>query len=110
MNRSNIKFIIAGLFISLFIATFLSPYASSSPDGLEKVAEEHGFLENAEAKGVTLWESSPIPDYELPFVKSNFLKTGLAGFIGTAIMFIVGFAFAKAMSKKKVTFKKGDQV
>ena len=28
-----------GLGISLLMALFLSPYASSSPDGLEKVAE-----------------------------------------------------------------------
>ena len=96
----NIKFIIIGLFVSLVIAVFLSPLASSDPDGLEKVAEEQGFLEHAEAEGVTVWESSPVPDYEAPGVKSNFMKTGLAGLIGVVIIFFTGIFFAKVISKK----------
>ena len=41
------KFLLAGILISLAIAGVLSYYASSSPDGLEKVAEDEGFLDTA---------------------------------------------------------------
>jgi len=41
------KFILAGIALSLLIAGVLSFYASSHPDGLEKVAETKGFLDTA---------------------------------------------------------------
>jgi cobalt/nickel transport protein len=44
---NNRKFYISGFIASLFLAGVVSFYASSHPDGLEKVAEEIGFLETA---------------------------------------------------------------
>ena len=40
----NRKFYIGGFIVSLFLAGVVSFYASSSPDGLEKVAEDIGFI------------------------------------------------------------------
>jgi cobalt/nickel transport protein len=51
------KFLLAGILISIFVAGFLSFYASSSPDGLEKVAEDKGFLDTAHRIS-KLWLSS----------------------------------------------------
>jgi hypothetical protein len=104
MQKTNIMFIIAGLLISLFLAVFISPFASSSPDGLEKVAEEQGFISLSEEEGVAVWESSPMPDYNVPGVKDNFFTKGLAGFAGVGIIFIVGFVFARFLSKKRKLF------
>ena len=39
----NKKFLAAGFLVSLFLAGVVSFYASSDPDGLEKVAEDIGF-------------------------------------------------------------------
>ena len=58
-------FTLAGLAIAVALALFVSPWASSSPDGLEKVAEDKGFIEKAE-ETEPVWESSPIPDYAVP--------------------------------------------
>ena len=43
----NKKFLISGFVISLFLAGVVSFYASSNPDGLEKVAQDIGFLDTA---------------------------------------------------------------
>jgi cobalt/nickel transport protein len=40
-------FLIVGFIASLFLAGIVSFYASSIPDGLEKVASEIGFIETA---------------------------------------------------------------
>jgi cobalt/nickel transport protein len=40
-------FLISGFIASLFLAGVVSFYASSHPDGLEKVAEDIGFIETA---------------------------------------------------------------
>ena len=40
----NKNFLLAGLLASLLLAGVASFYASSSPDGLEKVAEDIGFI------------------------------------------------------------------
>jgi len=89
MKKAVWKFVLLGLGLSLLLAIFISPYASSSPDGLEKVAEDHGFLSKAEDREPT-WTHSPVPDYAVPGVESESAATGLAGLVGTLIVF--GFA------------------
>lgn len=106
MQRLNVIFIITGLAIALFLAIFISPFASSDPDGLEKVAEDKGFMEQAEGEGVTSWESSPVPDYAVPGIKNEKIATGLAGLIGTVIIFFIGVFFAKVLNKDKKIVQK----
>ena len=90
-------FIWMGLALSLIIAFFLSPLASSYPDGLEKVAETLGFIEVSE--GAEAWTNSPAPDYSLPGVRSGGLSTGLAGAAGTIILFGLGFAAGRILKR-----------
>jgi cobalt/nickel transport protein len=81
MSKKDIFF---WLLAALILAFFISPFASSSPDGLEKVAEDKGFLEKGEvAPAVT----SPMPDYAWPGVNRESLATGLAGIFGTLLVF-----------------------
>jgi hypothetical protein len=106
VQRSNVIFIITGLAIALFLAIFISPFASLDPDGLEKVAQDKGFMEHAKEEGAASRESSPIPDYAIPGIKNEKIATGLAGLIGTVIIFLIGIFFAKLLSKdKKITQK-----
>jgi hypothetical protein len=74
-----------GLLIALGLA-ILSPLASPWPDGLERVAEDKGFIETALAPAFEI-----IPDYLFPGVGSEALATVLAGLIGTLILFGVGY-------------------
>ncbi|NTU84227.1 MAG: cobalamin biosynthesis protein CbiM [Chloroflexales bacterium] len=62
-------------------ATFLSPLASGDPDGLERVAEDHGFLGRAQAPAFHL-----LPDYSIPGLDGP-LSTILSGIVGLLIVF-----------------------
>ena len=88
-------FTILAVAVAIGLATGLSPYASASPDGLEKVAERQGFPEQGRLHAVQ--ETSPIPDYAFPGVGDARLATGLAGFAGTLGVFAVGFGLAAAV-------------
>jgi cobalt/nickel transport system permease protein len=86
-----------GVFIAVALALFGSPFASESPDGLEKIASQKGFEETAsEEKAV--WGRSLFPDYKVGGLKSEKFSTGLAGLIGTAVVFAVGFGLIRLFS------------
>src|SRR4030042_6033784 len=80
MKLRHIGLISARLGIALFITLF-SPFASSSPDGLERVAEDKGFLEVAESPPYEL-----ISDYVFPWVGNEDLATVLSGIVGVFIV------------------------
>ncbi|AEG59270.1 PDGLE domain-containing protein [Desulforamulus ruminis] len=87
-----------GLLISLLVASFLSPWASPHPDGLEKVAEELHFLVNAEGKEVL---NSPIPDYIMPGIGDESVATGAAGIVGTLLTFGLIVGLRRLLVKKE---------
>lgn len=81
-----------GWIIILFVALLLaiaSPLASSFPDGLERVAEDHGFIEQAAEPSYQI-----IPDYVFPGVPDEALATIVAGLVGTLILFALGYGLA----------------
>lgn len=84
-----------GLAIAVVLAIF-SPLASAYPDGLEWVAEEHGFIETAQGP---LYEI--IPDYVFPGVSNEAMATILAGIIGTLIVFGVALGIGYARRKRQ---------
>jgi hypothetical protein len=84
-NRRNWGILIAaGVGLALFITLF-SPFASSNPDGLEKVAEDKEFSHHAEGPSYEI-----IPDYTFPGVKNERLATILSGIVGVLIVAAVG--------------------
>jgi len=78
MNKQS-KFLIAGFVVSLFLAGVVSNYASSHPDGLEKVAEDIGFLDSAKDH---TYADGPLADYGVKGIENERLSTGTAGVIG----------------------------
>jgi hypothetical protein len=99
MKRISTRLFIAlGLAVAVGLAVFASPYASSSPDGLEKVAERKGFL--ADGRLHTLQERSPVPDYAFPGIHDPRLATALAGFVGTLLVAIAGVALV-ALARRR---------
>lgn len=93
MKSRYIGLIAAGLGIALLI-TFFSPFASADPDGLEKVAEDKGFLEVAESPPYEL-----ISDYVFPWVGNEDLATVLSGIVGVLIVAVVVFAVGFLLSR-----------
>lgn len=100
----NILFTIAGILIIFIIAMALSLAASSFPDGLEKVAEDHGFIDKATvvlSEGFFL-----IPDYAFRGVENEYGQTSLAGFFGVLIIFAM-FAIVYLIYRIAVARKTG---
>ncbi|MEM4201986.1 MAG: PDGLE domain-containing protein [Candidatus Hadarchaeum sp.] len=87
---------IAGLIIALFMASVLSLFASSEPDGLERVAEDQGFAEKAEGQEVI---QAPIPDYILPGIEDEKVAASLAGLTGVLIILGITFSWAKLLKR-----------
>jgi hypothetical protein len=84
------------LLVSLCVA-LLSPLASSSPDGLEKVAEDKGFIEEVREPVFEV-----IPDYVFPGLDNEKAATMLAGFVGTLVLFVgvYGVAYLLRSSRR----------
>lgn len=97
---SSSKIIIIGMALALGIALFLSPWASSFPDGLERVAQNLGFIKKAEGPGTTVWQKSPLPDYKIPGIPSEPLASGLAGLAGTVAIAAAGWGLARLLRKR----------
>ncbi len=95
MNKRDI---LIGLGLALLIALILSPFASPHPDGLERVAEEKGFLAKGEEKPLV---SAPIPDYTFPGIQNEKVATAVAGVAGTLVVFGLGYGLAKLLKKQK---------
>lgn len=86
-DKTTIIVVITSVVISLLLATFLSPFASTFPDGLEKVAERLGFAEKAtEAINSKFFV---IKDYSISFTDNEFWKGALAGLFGVLIVLAV---------------------
>lgn len=100
MDRKYIFFLLCAAFV---LAVVVSPWASSWPDGLERVAEDRGFIHKAEGQPVV---SSPLPDYLIPGIKNEKVSTAVAGAVGTLLVFGVAYGLA-ALIGAKTAGKKG---
>ncbi|MGY4922929.1 energy-coupling factor ABC transporter permease [Streptomyces sp. 900105755] len=89
---------ISGLATSLVLAGFVSYYASASPDGLEKVAHDHGI--DAQT-GEHASAGSPLADYGVEDVSDARLSGGLAGVIGVGTTVAAGSAVFWAVSRRR---------
>jgi cobalt/nickel transport system permease protein len=87
---------IIGGAIAALIVVLLSPLASADPDGLERVAEDMGFID--------LGQSAPyeiIPDYTVPFLGETPLSTIVAGLIGVLVVAVVIVLVARALGSRR---------
>ncbi len=91
------KFTWVALAAALFLGVIVSPFASSWLDGLERVADDEGFLKKGEGEPMV---ESPARDYVFPGITGGRLATALAGGLGTALTFAVAFAIAAALRKR----------
>jgi hypothetical protein len=87
-----------GLAVSLVLAGVVSYYASSSPDGLEKVAEDIGFIDSAEDSAVA---NSPLSDYGVSGVSDERLSVGLAGVVGVALTAAIAFGLFTWLARRR---------
>lgn len=100
-HSANRAVIFVGLGLALAVAVFLSPLASSDPDGLDRVAQEHKFdskaVEDAPARQLPFYHL--FDEYALRNVPEG-LATPLAGFIGTLATFGLAWGAGKLLVRK----------
>jgi cobalt/nickel transport protein len=99
----NKKFLGAGFLVSLFLAGVVSFYASSNPDGLEKVAQDIGFLDTAKEH---TYADGALADYGVKGIDNERASVGVAGVIGVIGTAVVGGLLFKFLVRKpKKTLK-----
>ena len=89
-NTTKVSFY--GLFIILILLlSLVTPFASSSPDGLESVADEFGFTQT---DGIVLI----LDDYGISAVNNDFISTVLSALLGVTVLAIM---FNLIISRRK---------
>jgi PDGLE domain len=91
------RFFVGFALAAVLIAGVVSYFASGSPDGLERVAGDHGIAA-AEEKHAT--GESPLADYGVRGVDSDLLSGGLAGVIGVGVVLVVAGGIAFLVRRK----------
>jgi cobalt/nickel transport system permease protein len=86
--------VLTGVLIALAVV-LLSPLASAFPDGLERVAENMGFLAAAQSAPYEI-----LPDYTIPFLGETPLSTIVAGLIGALVALAIAFIAGRSLQKK----------
>jgi hypothetical protein len=83
----NRTFVITALALTLFLAGVVSYWASSNPDGLNKVAIDLGF-DSAETQHAS--DASPLAGYETKGVDNPWLSRMISGVTGVGITLAIG--------------------
>lgn len=94
MSRRTRGVVLVGLLITLLLAGFGSYYASSSPDGLARVAIDKGMDKGPHmgpnnAAQMHAFGDSPLAGYSVREVDSQRLSRGLAGVAGVGLTFLL---------------------
>lgn len=90
---SKLPLFLGGL--ALVVALILSPLASASPDGLERVAKDYGFAEKSSQQN----NNAPFAGYLYPGLENRALATGAAGVTGTIMTFGGMYLLGKILRK-----------
>ena len=91
----NKKWWLFALLICLGVAT-ISPLASSAPDGLERVAEDKGFIDLAIEAPFEI-----VADYVFPGIGNEALATIIAGWLGTIVLFGAVYGLSWLIKSRK---------
>lgn len=82
----DLRFLVACIAVALALAGLVAYHASEEPDGLERVAADHGV--DAAAADHAL-SGSPVADYELRGMGEGRAAVGLAGIAGVLLTLAV---------------------
>jgi ABC-type Fe3+ transport system permease subunit len=85
-----------GIAIAAAVVVFLAPLASSDPDGLERVAQDQGFIERAEN-----FVAGLLGGYAIPGMDNAWLSTVLSGLLGVAIVLVVVVLLGRLVARRR---------
>ncbi|MBN2044286.1 MAG: PDGLE domain-containing protein [Anaerolineales bacterium] len=89
--------VVAGLVVTI-LAVLISPLASANPDGLERVAEDIGFLDTGQDAPFQI-----LPDYTIPVLGETGLSTIVAGVVGALVVFGLLILVGRNLRRKSPT-------
>ena len=98
MNKTPRQLLIVGILIALVIAASSAFLASSRPDGLERVAEDLGFIETAQSAPYEV-----LPDYTVPGLGDGPLSTIVAGAIGVVVVAGISIGAGALLRRRSTT-------
>ncbi len=86
---------VAGLAIVALVVIVLVPFASGDPDGLQRVAQDNGFLGSAQGPAYSV-----IPGYTIPGLSGGLSKV-VAGLIGVAVIFGLIVVVGRVLARRR---------
>jgi hypothetical protein len=101
MSRPRLSrrtFFVAFLVLALLVAGVASYYASSHPDGLEYVAQQAGFIDQAEGSPAS---RSPMADYTTRGVEDERLSGGVAGVVGALVVLVLAGGLFRVLQRRE---------
>jgi hypothetical protein len=97
---SIVGFVLIGLAVTAILAGVVSGFASTAPDGLNKVAEDEGFIDQTQDHDLA---DSPVAGYGVSGVDNGRVSKGLAGLIGITVTFAVGYGIFALVRRRADT-------
>lgn len=83
--------VVVGVLVALLLAGGVSFYASSSPDGLNRVAQDQGFSRTGRSHAS---EKSPLAGYQTKGLHGKRLSRGVAGVAGSLVVLVLAGGLA----------------
>jgi hypothetical protein len=95
-SRIGRRWWVVGIAIVALVVVVLAPLASSDPDGLERVAEDNGFI--GQAQNVV---GGLFGDYGIPGIDDPAVSTILSGLLGVGILLAVVFVVGRLLARRR---------
>ena len=97
-------FYLAFAAVALVLAGVVSSFAASSPDGLERVAQDQGIAKSEQEHA---FGDGPLADYGVEAIGNDLLSTGLAGVAGVLVVLTLTSGVAFAVRRKSADGRGG---
>ena len=98
MRRPSTRaLVVVGVLVALLLAGVASYYASSDPDGLNRVAEDQGIARTEREHKAA---DGPLAGYEADGVDDDRLSGGLAGVLGSLVVLVLAGGLTLALRRR----------
>ncbi len=94
-DRSRFSWVLIAVGLIVLVVVAAALFASGDPDGLERVAEDTGFLGAGEGSPFSV-----IADYVFPGLDDGPIATIVAGLIGVAVVFGVVWLIGRLLARR----------
>lgn len=91
------RLLAVGVLVAAVLAGIVGYYASSSPDGLERVARDKGIDAKEESHPLG---DSPLAGYGVKGVENERASVGLAGLAGVGVVLVAGTGLFWALRRR----------